>query len=91
MTKRKNQTAIPIVTTIVGNQIAQLILLASSFSSSFLEVIRIRHRVNLNQLGGYAWCYATSKDPDHPHETDETTHHNYGEQDYDDVLEQVEV
>jgi len=75
MTKRKNKTAIPIIATIVGNQITQLILLASSFSS-FLEVIRICRRVNLNQLGGYAWCYATSKGPDHPHESDETAHHN---------------
>ncbi|MDH5391496.1 MAG: hypothetical protein OEX10_10135, partial [Candidatus Bathyarchaeota archaeon] len=71
ITKRKNQTAMPIVTTIIGNQIAQLILLV--FSSSFLELIPIRHRANLNQSSGYAWCYATPKGPDHPHETDYTT------------------
>jgi len=75
ITKRKNQIAIPIVTTTIGNQIAQFILLGFS-SSSFLELIPIRHRANLNQSSGYAWCYATPKGPDHPHETDETTHHN---------------
>ena len=38
--KRKNQIAAPSVTTIIGNQIAQLILLGFS-SSSFLEPIQI--------------------------------------------------
>jgi len=33
----------------------------------------------------------TSKDPEHPHETNHTAHHNYREQDYDDVLEQVKA
>jgi hypothetical protein len=36
------------------------------------------------------WCMKVlfaSEDPEHPHETDYASRHNYGDQDYDDVLE----
>jgi len=51
------------------------------------EIVRVRgkpgKRVRL--------VLGTSKDPGHPHETHDTTRHNYREEDYDDVLEQIEV
>jgi len=65
----------------VWNQICVICLRGLKFNLALLSWLIIQ----------FIKVLFTSEDPEHPHETDGAAHHNYGEEDYDDVLEQVKV